>query len=132
PRPAFARGATPFTLVVEIAGDVSIRAPRSHAGRRCPGAPLPKLRCFNPRPAFARGATHRAAFITSPVQVSIRAPRSHAGRRADARSAQIGRPEVSIRAPRSHAGRLRPCQPAEPQTLITRFSRTSRVFPRAK
>lgn len=35
---------------------------------------------------------------------------------------------VSIRAPLSRAGRLRPCQPAEPQTIAKVFPRTGRAF----
>src|SRR5437870_5601314 len=81
PRPAFARGATPF-----------------------PGACDRTCYSFNPRPAFARGATLREIGREHLGQVSIRAPRSHAGRPTSPVTVTTFL-DVSIRAPRSHAGR---------------------------
>src|ERR1017187_1244940 len=109
--------------------EVSIRAPRSSAGR--PGRPGRLPHCyggFNPRPAFFCGATLWRARLPDPQQVSIRAPRSSAGRRlkpgckAGPRAEFQSAPpvllrgdhlankfghlfHVSIRAPRSSAGR---------------------------
>src|SRR5207249_968427 len=77
----FARGATADGFLLALAHRVSIRAPRSHAGR-------PRSR------GEARGD----------VVVSIRAPRSHAGRPATLTRVEY-MIDVSIRAPRSHAGR---------------------------
>src|SRR5439155_425834 len=57
PRPAFARGATQRQIFQGMDLGVSIRAPRSHAGRRVSLVRLNASRSFNPRPAFARGAT---------------------------------------------------------------------------
>src|SRR5206468_9146075 len=96
-----------FTVIKKGLTEVSIRAPRSHAGRRM----------------HRRHATRKG-------RVSIRAPRSHAGRhfllgpvwitrkfqsaprvrtRGDGTTTTTNVPisKVSIRAPRSHAGRPR-------------------------
>ena len=81
PRPALARGATADGLVLSIGRHVSIRAPRTRAGRPCPES--------------KRLSFHR---------VSIRAPRTRAGRQMLI-SGECTQRDVSIRAPRTCAGR---------------------------
>ncbi len=104
PRPALTRGATQFAGGHSRDIRVSIRAPRSRAGRRhraftpvrfsrFQSAPRAhargdesgvtkqlSLRCFNPRPALTRGATLEIGGLLAAGIVSIRAPRSRAGR----------------------------------------------------
>ena len=65
---------------------VSIRAPRSSAGRRSFSSVSRASLCFNPRPAFFCGATGRGGARGTESEVSIRAPRSSAGRPGPQRS----------------------------------------------
>src|SRR5437773_2135478 len=84
---------------------VSIRAPRSHAGRHDCLVVLEAHIAFQSAPRVrTRGDALTAYARGFDYVVSIRAPRSHAGRLIFVKL--IPTPyEVSIRAPRSHAGR---------------------------
>jgi len=84
---------------------VSIRAPRTRAGRRLVSSLLPPpMPCFNPRPAHARGATWTVR-LTPPRPCPFQsAPRARA--RGDrTRTQELLAKLVSIRAPRTRAGR---------------------------
>ena len=81
PRPAFFCGATIYHHIPALLTFVSIRAPRSSAGRRFAAIHLRvSTLSFNPRPAFFCGATWRSGRPEIYQTVSIRAPRSSAGR----------------------------------------------------
>ncbi len=111
PRPAHARGATTPTAFCPRSSVVSIRAPRTRAGRQIDVWTSRRSSAFQSAPrARARGDAagdedHRGA-----GEVSIRAPRTRAGRRR--RPALHGACSiVSIRAPRTRAGRPSPPTP---------------------
>ena len=130
PRPAHARGATSQQLIRYDASSVSIRAPRTRAGRpvskhhpgsgakRFQSAPRARARgdificcehrtlgMFQSAPrARARGDRRMGTEFPSVNRVSIRAPRTRAGRRRT-RAMNPSIQQVSIRAPRTRAGR---------------------------
>ena len=79
PRSSAGRPQTAFNLLTTL--QVSIRAPRSSAGRHCiRRQQSDDCQRFNPRPAFFCGATTLLAACGLATGVSIRAPRSSAGR----------------------------------------------------
>ncbi len=132
PRPAHARGATSDLMRAKRCSCVSIRAPRTRAGRLWPGSLLAVMVGVSIRAPRTRAG--RPLYATSGggwYMVSIRAPRTRAGRLgASATSAKYC---VFQSAPRARArGDCGPSKPPDRSRLLPRFREVRQFSPRAK